>query len=120
MNVTAMDTDEDIDLRCEMSAYIRPDEHLEWFRDGQIIVSGANRRVVSYTDGTLMGQNGEIRVGFSRVSVLTISRPTMADSGPYTCSVMGTSQSVSISLQVTTSKFSMTVEYENSGVLYKL
>ena len=98
--VTAVDSDSNVKLRCEMSAYIRPDEQLQWFRDGQIIVSGENRRQISYVNGTMGGQLRELRTGSSRVAVLTISNPVLADSGTYTCSVMGTTQTVDVSLQV--------------------
>ena len=83
-----------------MSDYIRPDDHLEWRRFGfrSSIVSGENRRQISYKNGTLKGQIGELRAGLSRVSVLTISNPTLADSGAYVCTVMD--QSTAISLEV--------------------
>ena len=99
-NVIALNNDANVELMCDMSAYIRPDDHLQWFRDGQIVVSGENRRQISYKNGTLKGQIGELRTGPSRVSVLTISNPTLADSGTFTCSVVGTTESADIGLQV--------------------
>ena len=86
-----------------MSGYIRPDDHLQWFRFGQRsrIVSGENRRQISYVNGMMGGQIGGLRTGSSRVSVLTISNPILADAGAYICRVTSEiPQIVTIRLQV--------------------
>jgi len=33
------DNETQVELKCEMSLYLRPDDHLQWFRGGQLIAS---------------------------------------------------------------------------------
>ena len=90
-----------MELRCDMSDYIRPDDQLQWFRDGEMITSGQARRQITVMNGNAdQGQFGGLSTQSSRVSVLTISNPVLNDTGTYNCRVMGTTESVSIELLV--------------------
>ena len=93
----------EVELRCEMLDYIRPDEDLQWYDlDQQPIVSGTNRHTITYRDGTPdTAQNGEPFLITSRVAVLTISDPQVSDSGTYICIVQGTREALSAELIVT-------------------
>ncbi len=86
-----------------MSNYIRPDDQLQWFKDGEMITSGQARRQITFTNGTGQGQFGGISPQSSRVSVLTISNPILSDTGTYNCRVIGTTESVDIELLVNSS-----------------
>ncbi len=81
-----------------MSDYIRPDNQLQWFRDEQLITTDENRLQITFMNGTRVAQLGTLLRQPSRLSVLTISNPTLSDSGTYTCHVMGTRESVAIEL----------------------
>ncbi len=84
-----------------MSNYIRPDDQLQWFRDGEMITSGQGRRQITFMNGIAnQGQLGGLSTQSSRVSVLTISNPILNDTGTYNCRVMGTTESVDIALIV--------------------
>ena len=96
------DNETQVELKCEMSLYLRPDDHLQWFRGGQLIASGTERYTITYSNGTSEppGQFGESTVGPSRVSTLTISEPQLADSGTYTCAIIDTDQAEDFQLTV--------------------
>ncbi len=99
-NVTILDNASFVELSCDMSNYIRPDDQLQWFRDGKMITSGQARRQITFMDGTESGQLGGLVTQSLRVSMLTISNPVLSDTGPYNCRVMGTTESVDIALIV--------------------
>ena len=100
-SVTARSNDSEVELRCEMTLYIRADEDLQWFNGSVMITSGTNRHTVSYRNGTAgAAQNGGTATIPGRVSVLTISNPQQSDSGTYSCRILGTKQSVDIQLNV--------------------
>ena len=100
-NVTAHISDSEVELGCEMTMYIRPDEDLQWFRGSEMIVSRTNRCTVSYHNGLAgAAQNGGNVTIPGRISVLTISSPQLSDSGTYTCRILGTEQSADIQLTV--------------------
>ena len=97
--VTALSTDNSVELTCEMSGFIRPDESLTWEGpDGQIIMSG-----ISFSNNASSPQaaaDGSAFLVPSRISTLVISNPVASDSGNYTCRVSDTLQSVTIELFV--------------------
>ena len=95
-----LDNASSVEISCEMSDYIRPGNQLQWIKDGQLIVSGQNRRTITFTNGTRKGQFGSNTIGPSRLSTLTISNPVRSDSGTYTCRVIAANESVDIQLQV--------------------
>ncbi len=93
--VAVNDTESEVQLSCEMTLFIRVDEHLQWFKDGKLITSGTDRYTVTYRDGTpSASQKGGIQLLPGRVTVLTISNAEEDDSGTYTCAVAGTDQSI--------------------------
>lgn len=98
----AVDNQTEVELRCEMLDYIRPDEDLQWYDpDRQPIVSGTNRRTIVYQDGTPdTAQIGGDFLTSSRVAVLTISDPQVSDSGTYFCVVEGTREGLGVDLIV--------------------
>ena len=100
-NVTAHIRDSEVELGCEMTLFIRPDEDLQWFRGSEMIASATNRYTISYRNGSARAaQNGGNVTIPGRVSVLTISNPQLSDSGKYTCRILGTEQSADIQLTV--------------------
>lgn len=100
--VHASSKDASVELACEMRQYIRPDNFLTWEGPGgQTITSGTIRHQIIFTDGLPdEAANGSFHVVPSRISTLVISNPEPADTGTYTCRVMGTSQVVDIQLVV--------------------
>ncbi len=99
--VVVNDRESEVQLSCEMTLFIREDEDLQWFKDGQLIRSGTNRYTVTYRDGSPgTSQKGGIQLLPGRVAVLTISNPEEDDSGTYTCAVAGTDQSIDFQLIV--------------------
>ena len=82
-----------------MTLFVREDEDLQWFRDGQMI-ENSGRRAVTYRDGTSSAaQRGGVIPG--RVAVLTICNPVVEeDSGTYTCEIARTSESLDVQLSV--------------------
>ena len=100
-NVTAHISDSEVELECEMTLYIRPDEDLQWFRGSENITSETNRYTILYRNGLAgAAQNGGNVTTPGRVSVLAISNPQLSDSGKYTCRILGTEQSADIQLTV--------------------
>ena len=100
-NVTAHSNDTEVELVCEMTLFIRPDEDLQWFRGSEMIVNGTGRHTVSYHNGSVRAaQYGGDTLIPGRVSVLTISSPRQSDSGTYTCRILGTEQSADVQLSV--------------------
>ena len=100
MNITVNDTESEVELSCEMTLFVREDQDLEWFRDGQMI-ENSGRRAVTYRDGTSSAaQRGGDTFIPGRVAVLTISNPVVEDSGTYTCEIARTSESLDVQLSV--------------------
>ncbi|XP_064396374.1 uncharacterized protein LOC135343301 isoform X1 [Halichondria panicea] len=103
-SVTVMDNASFAELRCDMSDYIRSDEQLQWFRDGEMITSGQARRHITFINGNAnQGQFGGLSTQSSRVSMLTISNPVSSDTGVYNCHVIGTTENVDIELLIQSS-----------------
>ena len=99
--VTAHSNNTQVELECEMTLFIRPDEDLQWFRGSEMIVSETNRHTVSYHNGSAeVVANGNTFNISSLVSVLTISNPQLSDSGTYTCRILGTEQSADVQLSL--------------------
>ena len=107
-DISTFDNATGVSLSCEMSLYLRPDEDLQWFRDGQSITSGSGRHSITYTDGSGEGQFGGNAIGSSRISTLVISQPQTTDSGTYTCAIRNTQHSQDIELAVESSGKSFT------------
>ena len=93
-----------VGLHCEMTLYLRPDEALQWFHDGERVVA-TERHTISYRDWNGIGQFGGEENQASRVSTLLISQPQMADSGIYTCAIRGTNVSQDIQLSLLGGEF---------------
>ena len=95
--------DSTIVLYCEMRAFIRPDSSLIWEGPvGQgILTGGTGKHQITFSDGAPnSAANGGGVLVPSRVSSLTITNPEPSDAGTYTCSVMGTSETVTIELMM--------------------
>ena len=100
MNITVNDTESEVELSCEMTLFIREDQDLQWFRDGQMI-ENSGRRTVAYRDGTSSAaQRGGSTNIPGREAVLTISNPVVEDSSTYTCKIAGTNESLDVQLSV--------------------
>ena len=91
------------ELTCEMTLYLRPDEDLQWFKDGELI-NGTERHTISYSYGSGQGQSGGRTTGPSRLTTLNISEPQLADSGIYTCAIRDTDQSEDIQITIVQGK----------------
>ena len=88
-----------LQLKCEMSGYIEPDENLQWFRHGEKI-KNSNKYNISYVNGSKVSQMGEIQQQNSRISIVTISDFKKEDRGFYSCNTTDTkvSEAIYISL----------------------
>lgn len=104
------------ELTCEMSLYLRPDEDLQWFKDGELI-NGTERHNISYSYVSGKGQSGGRTTGPSRLTKLTISEPQLADSGVYTCAIRGTDQSEDIQLTIVQGKHKYSYRTLASGLV---
>ncbi len=99
--VSVNDTASEVQLSCEMLNFIREDEDLQWFKEGQVISSGMDRHNVTYSDGKPgVAVKGGISFIPGRVTVLTISNPEIEDSGTYSCAVAETDESIEFQLSV--------------------
>ena len=77
-----------IELTCDMSGYIRPDEDLYWMIDGVEISSSGLKYRVSYRNGQNVAQFGGNSTIPSRVTVLTVLDVTLTDSSSeYFCAI---------------------------------
>ena len=92
----------EVELQCDMAAYIRPDEDFQWLQNGTLLSTGSgSKHSVSFKEGDRPAQNGGVRGETkSRVSSLVISSLELSDSGRYTCQVAGTTASADIDLSV--------------------
>ena len=100
INITVNDTESEVELSCEMTLFVREDQDLQWFRDGQMI-ENSGRRTVAYRDGTSSAaQRGGSTNIPGREAVLTISNPVVEDSSTYTCKIAGTNESLDVQLSV--------------------
>ena len=82
-----------VELSCDMSGYIHPDEDLYWIAKGVPLSSSTNdglKYSVSYRNGVNVAQFGGNSTVPSRVSVLMVSDVTLADSGTYSCAINNT------------------------------
>ena len=89
-------------LSCEMMAYIQPDSSLLWEGPSdRRITGGTGKYQIVFSDGSPRAAvNGSSDLVPSRVSTLTITNPEPSDAGTYTCTVMGTTEAVTIELTV--------------------
>jgi hypothetical protein len=94
--------DSTVVLECEMRAYIRPDSSLIWEGPGgRTIAGGTGKHQITFSNGSPgTAANGSAVAVPSRVSTLVISNPEPSDAGTYTCSVMGTTEAVTMELTV--------------------
>ena len=93
-----------VELGCDMSGYIYPDEDLHWrAQNGVTIDSATNSGTkyrISYHNGSKMAQFGGDTTIPSRVAVLTILDVRLADSGTYICAIHNTNVMNEVRLQV--------------------
>ena len=94
--------DSTVVLECEMRAYIRPDSSLMWEGPrGRTIAGGTGKYQITFSDGSPgNAANGGGELVPSRVSMLTITNPEPSDAGTYTCSVVDTTEAVTMELAV--------------------
>lgn len=82
-----------VEIACDMSGYIHPDEDLYWIAKGAPLFPSTNDGLkyrVSYHNGVNMAQFGGSSTVPSRVSVLTVLDVALADSGTYSCAINNT------------------------------
>lgn len=83
-----------------MAGYAYPDSSLQWFNGSEPIDVLSPRHRVEYREGNRRVQNGGDDRVKSRISSLEILEPELADSGPYTCMIVGTAISADVNLTV--------------------
>ena len=95
MTVVADNETDSIKMSCEMSQYIEPDKNLQWFRNGERLVSSDK-----YNISLESGNNPSLVNGveaLSRVSVLVVSDFQGAeDGGFYHCNITNAKRSASV------------------------
>lgn len=93
-----------VELGCDMSGYIYPDEDLHWIVNGASLAPSSNvdgsKYMVSYRDGDKVAQFGGASTIPSRVSVLTVFDIALEDSGSYSCAIRSTDLIEQVILQV--------------------
>ncbi len=109
--VVATTDDSTVTLHCEMRAFIRPDSSLIWEGlGGQINTTGTEKYQITFSDGSpRAAANGGALLVPSQVSTLTITNPELSDADTYICTVMGTSESVTMQVMVNGTDISDTV-----------
>ena len=100
--VMATTNDTNVEISCEMSAFIRPDSFLVWEGPGtQRLIGGTDKYQITFRSGSLNeAADGSSSLVSSRVSTLTISNPDTSDTGIYSCTVMGTNKAIAIAVVV--------------------
>lgn len=94
-------TTKSVQLGCEMTGYLRPDQDLEWYKGSHLLPQEGGSYSVIFKEGTPgAGQNGGNGTVHSRLSMLNINNPTVADSGVYRCRIRGTKAEATMSLAV--------------------
>ena len=88
-----------VELGCDMTGYVRPDEDLHWFR-GEDTISQKSKYDVEFRNGSQTAQRGGTTTVPSRLCVLKIFNPEIEDTGTYTCSINGTNKTAYIKLVV--------------------
>lgn len=101
--VTVTAGNSSIELSCEMSQFIRPDDFFIWETpSGQRIDSDSNKYRITFRNGAPeSAANGSSVLVPSRVSTLIISNPVSSDSGAYTCRVNGTTKIAILNVTIT-------------------
>ena len=95
---------ESVQLVCEMKGFLRPDEDLSWYKDGQHLSLNGTGYSAAVKNGTLgAGQIGENRTVHSRLFLLNINDPTVVDNGVYSCKIHGTDVEANMSLTISRS-----------------
>ena len=117
-NVFVRDNVTEVAISCEMSLYLRPDEDMQWFREGQLINTNTERHTITSTNGSKLGQFRETEVGPSRISTLVISEPQLSDSANYTCAIRNTEHSQDIQLTVESAGINIRMYIYPSQQLY--
>ena len=93
-----------VQLSCDMSGYIHPDEDLYWIVDGVPLDSSnsdESKYMVNYRNGQNVAQFGGNSTIPSRVAVLTVLDVALADSGMYSCAIKNTDLMSEVELEVT-------------------
>lgn len=100
-NVTISATADHTNFTCEMSDYILPDENMKWIGNDGAVLERSDKYTISFENGNqFMAQNGGSTRLPSRVSILTIHNPTICDAGNYFCTLDGTRQIITMTLEV--------------------
>ena len=100
--VLATVNDSSVELSCEMSQFIRPDDFLAWEGpNGQRIDRVTDKYQITFKNGRpRSAADGSPVLVPSRVSTLKISNPVPSDSGSYICMVLGTNLRATIEVTV--------------------
>lgn len=96
VSLVVMNNTDSVEMRCEMSQYIEPDDNLQWFRNGHMINASNSKYQIQFEDGSTPSLINGVRTE-SRISVLVISDFNQQnDSGCYHCMAINSQKSASI------------------------
>ena len=88
-----------VELGCDMAGYVRPDDHLNWFREEEMITQDSKYEL-EFRNGSQTAQGGGSTTTPSRLSVVRILNPEMEDIGVYKCVINGTELTSHVELVV--------------------
>ena len=82
-------------LSCEALGYDQPDVNIQWLKGGLALGTEPSKHNV-----TVIYENGTRDEVPKRVATLTISEPSVSDSGLYYCKLNGTYSYASVLVQI--------------------
>ena len=90
-----------IEVRCEMSQYIEPDNNLQWFRNGLRITGDSDKYEIHFEEGNSLSVFNGVTI-MSRVSVLVVlDFQQQNDTGCYYCETKTTQKAAFVSVSTT-------------------
>ncbi len=109
--------DSSVARHCEMRAFIRPDSFLIWEGPGDQRITGETEKYrITFSSGSRdTAANGSGTLVPSRVSTLTIYDPEKSDQGVYTCTIMGTNNTIDLVVMINDANTTVTPATNSSS-----
>jgi len=98
-HITVYNDTQAVELGCDMAGYVRPDDHLHWFR-GEDTINQDSKYQLEFRNGSQTAQNGGDTTIPSRLSVVRVLNPEIEDTGAYKCVINGTEVTSHVELVV--------------------